>query len=185
MFIAVDLSSSVRARAEDLIRRLQEVGAGVRWIDTPRMHITLKFLGDVEDGDVMTVCGAVKEIAAGTAPFAIHCGGAGAFPDIDRPRTLWLGVKEGGDELAELHERIDVRMHEIGYAREPRRYHPHLTIGRVARGAGDLSELSERVSKYSEIDGGLASIDELVVYASYLERRGPTYDAMSRCSLLG
>src|SRR5262245_14607697 len=101
-FIAVELAGSVLAKAAQLIKELQAAGADVSWVKAPQMHLTLKFLGDVADTETPDICRVVADAARRFEPFEIVCRGAGAFPDVRQPRTIWLGFSQGVEELTEL-----------------------------------------------------------------------------------
>ena len=184
-FVAVELSSGVRSRAASLIERLRVAGAKVTWTAPHNMHLTLKFLGDVPDVDSPGVCQAVDEAVSGVASFEIMCRGAGAFPDTRRPRTLWLGVDSGLDELVALHAKIDAALAPLGFARERRRFQPHLTIGRVRESGPKVEELCRLVEKHADFEADLSVVDEVTVMASFLERTGPKYEALGRTELRG
>ncbi|HEX5106110.1 MAG TPA: RNA 2',3'-cyclic phosphodiesterase [Pirellulaceae bacterium] len=184
-FIAVELGPGVIKRAGDLIDKLRVADAQVGWVKPQHMHLTLKFLGDVSDTETPDICRVVAQAAGQIEPFEIICRGAGAFPDIQRPKTLWIGITDGAEELKALQAAIeDALKTELGYPKEPRGFHPHLTIGRVkhasAMGRGDLEHLLE---KHRDFDADLAVIDEVVTFASFLERKGPTHEAMGRAEL--
>lgn len=182
-FIAVDVAEEVRQQAGQLIETLRRVDDTVKWVDPQNMHLTLKFLGDVPQGEVTAVCQAVAEAVADQGPFAMLLKGAGAFPSIARPRTVWLGVVQGREELCSLQVAIDRALKKLGYPKETRRFEPHLTIGRIRRGGPALAELSQRLREQQAYEAGETSVGEVVVYASYLDRTGPTYQAMSRAAL--
>jgi RNA 2',3'-cyclic 3'-phosphodiesterase len=186
-FIAVELSPRVIARAGDLIDKLRVAPAEINWVRPQQMHLTLKFLGDIPDTETPDVCRVVDQVAAGFEPFEITCRGAGAFPNLRDPRTLWIGIEDGADELKRLQAEIDTAMKtKLGYAKEQRGFHPHLTIGRVKRelpgGRGELAKLLEENARF---DADLAIIDEVVTFASFLGRQGPTHDALGRAELRG
>ncbi|MCU0879638.1 MAG: RNA 2',3'-cyclic phosphodiesterase [Pirellulaceae bacterium] len=115
-FIAVELSSSVTARAGELIHRLRVAAAQVNWVRTQQMHLTLKFLGDVPDVDTPDICRVTSEVAAQFEPFEITFRGAGAFPTAEHPRTIWIGIEDGRDELIALHAALETALHrELGF----------------------------------------------------------------------
>ena len=186
-FIAVELAPSVQGRAAQLIKELQKSGAEVNWVKAPQMHLTLKFLGDVPDTETPDICRVVEKVASQFEPFEVVCRGAGAFPDIHNPKTLWLGFSQGAEELAKLQAEIeDALKKEMGFGREQRRFHPHLTLGRVKRCDDDARErLSQLLSQHAQYDADLAVIDEVVVFASFLGRGGPTHEALGRAELSG
>src|SRR5688572_5973364 len=117
-FIAVEMSPTVIGRAQQLIRELQTSGAEVNWVKPAQMHLTLKFLGDVPDTETPDICRVVAAAAKTVEPFEVLCRGAGAFPDIDNPKTIWLGFTQGTEELIELQTAIeDALKKEMGYGR--------------------------------------------------------------------
>lgn len=186
-FIAVEMSPSVIGRVGDLIDKLRIAPAEVNWVRPQQMHLTLKFLGDVPDTETPDVCRVVNEVAAEFEPFEVTCRGTGAFPNLRDPRTLWIAIEDGADELKRLAALLDDRLSsELGYARESRAFHPHLTVGRVKRELpGGDGELAKLLQKHEHFDADLVVVDELVTFASFLSRQGPTHDALGRSPLGG
>lgn len=182
-FIAVEVGEQVRRRAADLIDRLRVSGAPVKWASAPNLHITLKFLGNVSADEISDLCRTIESIVEGVPPFSIHCRGAGAFPNVDRPRVVWLGIDQGGDELVALHKRIDNAMSEMGFRPEVREFHPHITLGRIRRGDPTLEQLSELIRKNADFDGGSFDVHDVCVFSSSLKRQGPEYTPLSRAEL--
>ncbi|HET6879050.1 MAG TPA: RNA 2',3'-cyclic phosphodiesterase [Pirellulales bacterium] len=183
-FIAVEMSSEVRSRARQLVNLLQGTGAKVTWVKPEAMHLTLKFLGEVELIDTPAVCEAVKTAVAELPPFEIVVSGAGAFPAADRPRTIWLGVSEGNGELVVLHDAVERALAKLGFRQENRRFRPHLTLGRV-RGDRDLRELGQLIVKHADFVGGVSSVDEVTVFSSELEAEGPLHEPLAVAPLNG
>lgn len=182
-FVAVEVSANVRARAGQLMARLGTAGAKVKWVEPHNLHLTLKFLGDVDARELPQVCTAVAEAVRTLPAFEIELVGAGAFPTATRPRTLWMGVGRGSEGLIEVHHRLEQELVPLGYRREGRRYRPHLTIGRVR---GDKAEsLAPIVAELESFPGGVSSVDEVIVFSSQLAKQGPTYEAMFQAPLEG
>src|SRR5262245_6993841 len=120
-FIAVEISPSVIARTGDLIDKLRVAPAEINWVRPQQMHLTLKFLGDIPDTETPDICRVVERVAASFEPFEITCRGAGAFPNVRDPRTLWIGIEDGAEELQRLQAQIDAALKsELGYAKEQR-----------------------------------------------------------------
>jgi 2'-5' RNA ligase len=184
-FVAVEISPAVRQRAESLIEKLRAAGADVKWVQPANLHVTLKFLGDVDAGEVHRVCQAVERAAGEAAPFEFEVRGAGAFPNANRPRTVWLGIAAGKQELIELAGRIEPALEKLGFRREARAYQPHLTIGRVRRGGPGVVELGRRIGEHADFEMGRTAVSEVVVFSSHLDRSGPTYEALARPPLGG
>jgi len=182
-FVAVEISSAVRDCAEELIGEFRSAAVDVKWVETHNLHLTLKFLGDVPSREIARVCEAVGQGAAEVEPFELEILGAGAFPNTKRPRTLWLGVGRGRQEMVALHDQVEKPLGELGFRPEHRRFHPHLTIGRVRRGGPGLAQLGRLLDEYAEFDIGRFKVAEVVVFSSQLDRAGPTYEALSRARL--
>lgn len=184
-FVAVEIGSKVRDGAAELIEKLRAAGADVKWVSLHNLHLTLKFLGDVDAREIHRVCQAVEKAVAGAARFEFEVRGAGAFPNANRPRTVWLGISAGQSELIDLNQRIEPPLEKLGFRREARRYEPHLTIGRVRRGGPGVAELGQLIREQAEAEVGRAAVAEVIVFSSQLDRSGPTYEALARAPLGG
>jgi len=186
-FIAVEMPPRVKKRVGDLIDKLRVAAAEVNWVRPEHMHLTLKFLGDVPDTETPDICRVVREVANQFESFEIICRGAGAFPNSREPRTLWIGIEDGVDELKRLQAAIDEAFQsQLGFGKEQRGFHPHLTIGRVKREApGSRGELASLLEQHAHFDADLAVIDEVVTFASFLDRKGPTHEVLDHAELGG
>lgn len=184
-FIAVELGSSVTSRAAQLINRLQVSDVKATWVKPQNMHLTLKFLGDVPDHEIPEICKLVQQAVSDIPSFELVFRGCGAFPTIENPRTVWLGVDEGGEEIGLVHEAIDIALKKLRFPRETRRFQPHLTLGRIRDSGPGVAELSRLIAENADFDGDLSIVDEVVTFASFLERNGPQHDAMGRAELQG
>lgn len=184
-FIAVEADPAIRGAAQSLIHRLQASGGEVKWVAPENLHLTLKFLGDVAANDVAQVCAAVREAVAAIEPFELEMRGAGAFPNVRRPQTIWLGAEEGSDRMVKLAGRIDKFLEKLGYPRESRPYRAHLTLGRLRREAKAPPELGQTLQQFAEFEAGRMPVEEAVVFSSTLKPGGPVYEAMDRAALGG
>lgn len=182
-FIAVGLDKSVHARAVSLQEHLAATGAEVKWVEPENLHVTLLFLGEVVDRDVPAVCRAVTEACAPLTPFRMTVQGAGCFGNPRRPRTLWVGVGEGTQEMVALHDALEPPLLELGcYRREDRPYTPHVTLGR-AKSARPNDDLAAALTKYAGWQCGEMPVREVLVMGSELTPKGPVYTVMSRGKL--
>lgn len=120
-FVGIATNSAVRERAFELIERLRRDGTEAKWTAAENLHLTLKFLGDVPEEQIPRVRRTVAEAASACKPFQLQFRGAGAFPDMRRPRTLWIGVAEGEAEVRCLQKLIDWALRKIRFPKEPRR----------------------------------------------------------------
>ena len=184
-FIAVELSGTVIARAQAAIKLLTTSGAEVSWVARPQMHLTLKFLGNVPEVETPDVCRVVAEAAAGIEPFEVVFKGLGAFPRVSEPRTIWLGIDQGQEELTELHAAIEGALQkEMGFGKEHRKFHPHLTLGRLRKESDPArEELSRLLQESANFDGDLTVVEEVVTFASFLGRQGPAHEPIGHASL--
>ena len=184
-FLAVALDKAVRDRAVVLQGTLARGGAEVKWVEPENLHITLLFLGEVADKEVPAVCKAVAAVAAGHAPFAMSVEGVRCFGPPRRPRTLWVGVGEGTQELVALHDALEPPLLELGcYRREARPFTPHLTLGRV-RGERGGDDLTKALARQAGWKGGSVPVRDVHVMSSELRPDGPEYTVLSRARLGG
>lgn len=182
-FIAVAIDDRTAARAAAIIERLRSAGADVNWVAPRNLHVTLKFLGDVRNELLPAVAEAVREAAQRVPPFSLELRGVGAFPQLDRPRTIWLGAGQGGDAMQRLAETVEQSLRPLGFAPEARGFTTHLTIGRVRRPSAALRSLSELMRRQSDQTVGIVSVEQVIVMASTLTPRGPIYEALARIPL--
>jgi 2'-5' RNA ligase len=184
-FIAVDTSPAVRRRAVDLQAKLRESQVNATWTDAENMHVTMQFLGDVDDTLIPEVCKRVASAAAPFVPFYIDFSQVGAFPAVDRPRTVWIGVDHGAQELVALQFAIQESLVEMRFPRERRTFKPHLTLARVREGGRRQSRLAELLAHYRDFKAESCDVSEVLIFASYLDRTGPSYQIMGRAPLDG
>jgi 2'-5' RNA ligase len=184
-FIAVDISEAIRTNTIALQESLAKTGAAVKWVEPESMHITLLFLGEVDDRELPAICRAVKDIAGREAPFSLRVAGVGAFPNARHPKILWAGITDGAEALRRLYDDLETKMLDLGcYRKEERGYTPHLTLGR-AKADRDGFTLAPELAKRNGWDGGSTMIEEVLVFSSVLERDGPVYTVLGRGELGG
>jgi 2'-5' RNA ligase len=182
-FIAIDPGKAIRDRLVALQENLAKTGADVKWVEADNLHLTLLFLGEVGQRELMPICRAVAAAAQTHAPFAMSIEHTGAFPNVRRPRTLWVGVGTGAAEVCTLHDALEEPLLDLGcYRREERNYTPHLTLGRV-RGDHAAAELTKALTKYAAWTAGETVMSEVHVMSSELKPSGPIYTVLSRAKL--
>ena len=184
-FVAVEAGPAVRQAALALIEQLRASPADVKWVDPENMHLTLKFLGDVDPRQIHRVCAAVKRAVAGAAPFELQIRGAGAFPNVDRPGTVWLGAGQGAQQVADLAGRLEEALEKLGFRPEARRFHAHLTLGRVRRGGPGVGELGQLIAQAADYGAGTMKVRKVTVFSSRLGPQGPTYESLGHATLAG
>ncbi len=182
-FIAVDVGKAIRDRAVALQESLTRSGTDVKWVEPENIHVTLLFLGEVDDREVLQVCRAVSDGCVGLSTFSLTVEGVGCFPNPRRPRTLWVGVGDGTQELCALHDALEPPLLDLGcYRREERKYTPHITIGRV-KSDRPTDKLAAALAKHAGWRGGETDVREVLVMSSQLTPQGPVYTVLSRAKL--
>jgi len=178
-FLAVELPESVRERLRSLQDRLQSVIRGVRWGRPDQIHLTIKFLGDVPDARLSAVCRVAELVASACPQCDITVGGTGCFPPRGPVRIIWAGLVDPPQTLFDCQRRCERDFMPLGYPPEERRFHPHLTLGRVNASPfpGDVRGAVGREAGFS---CETFTARELVVFESILSSAGPTYTAICR-----
>ncbi len=172
LFIAADIPEEIRCAIADF--RLQPDAAKIRWVDIRNMHLTLRFLGDTEEGRLDGICNALRNVEF--SPFRCSVSGFGVFPDMHRPRVIWAGIIPK-DDVISLHKKIDDALEGLGFHKE--RFTPHVTMGRVKLVSDpillerQLRELKgKHFSRAFEVDG-------FKLKKSMLTPEGPIYEDVS------
>jgi len=186
LFVGVELDDRVRTAAAEIADSLKrDLGRSVeaRWIDSPNLHITLWFLGEVEESKVEAVSRALATPFCETA-FDLEINGAGAFPPRGAPRVLWLGITNGGGALRRLNAELATRLPALGFEPERRAYSAHLTIARVkdVPRRGSYQEIRDAI-RNERARVGRCRIDAVTLFRSRLSPKGASYEAVLRVPL--
>ena len=184
LFVAVNLPAEARESAARAVSPLVKAALPVKWTGGDGIHITLKFLGEVDEALAGPIGAALTAAVAGVKPFELALGGFGAFPDLSRPRVLWFGV-ERHPALELLANYVEKAVGPFGFSPELRPFQPHLTMGRAKREARpaafrSLGDLAREVSWEAVIS--VASVD---LMQSTLGSAGASYRVVSRAALGG
>jgi RNA 2',3'-cyclic 3'-phosphodiesterase len=176
-FIAVRLSDEIEAALTEFVDTLRTPRDGVRWVRRQNLHVTLKFLGPAVDSQMIPpLADALHALAAATAPLELRARGVGGFPELARPRVIWVGLESA--ELAALCAQIDEAAGRCGFERETRPFAGHLTIGRV-RDWRSYRAVRARLEAARERDFGASRIDSMTLYRSTLAQNGSIYDPLA------
>jgi len=130
-FIAAEIPEEIQQILSDAQDKLRSAAACVKWVETRNIHITLKFLGEINEDQTETVCGVVYEALRGVDAFRVSLSGLGAFPGRGHPRVIWAGIDKGAGELRAIAERLRKMPEGCGKAAEERPFSAHITLGRV------------------------------------------------------
>lgn len=179
-FIAIEISDSVREKIAALQENLKKAGERISWTKPGNIHLTLKFLGDVEENQIEAIADAVNRSAKGIRSFSYQVRNLGAFPNIRRARVLWVGVENKTDELTELANRLEDELSKIGFKKEKHKFKPHLTIGRVKSRLGE-----QFIKRFEKLDfsENEVRVEEINVIKSDLKPTGAIYTPLKKIML--
>ncbi|MCD5390965.1 RNA 2',3'-cyclic phosphodiesterase [candidate division NPL-UPA2 bacterium] len=176
-FIAVRLDSEIRSKLASVQDELKKCKADVKWVKAENIHITLKFLGYILESQLKDIFKAADESIEGTSPFTLSFSGLGVFPKLQNPRVVWMGVKEGKEELVRISRNLEEILNRCGFEKEERPFHPHLTLGRV-KSPRNRDSLIKAIESEKDRSAGSMQVEELVVMQSLLKPGGAEYSAL-------
>jgi len=184
-FIAIDIPEEIRAELGSLEKELAgqvDVRQGdVKWVRPEEMHLTLKFLGEVPDNEIVAVCNIVKEVAGRHRAFDLPLRRGGSFGGRSA-RVLWLGAGLDCPELLELQHDLEDELAEAGWPKEGRQFSGHLTLCRI-RNSQAGEKLGRLIARYEDYDLGLVRADSITVFESQLTPQGPIYTPLGNYRL--
>jgi len=180
-FIAVSISEEARKAVAQMIVSLQEFGSGIRWVKPENLHLTLKFLGDIEEENLPKLEEAMNSSTEMIKPFKYELVNVGCFPNYKRPRVLWIGVEDSEDRLLLLHQNIESEFTKQDFPKESRKFTPHLTIARVK----DFRKCESVISKFSDYNFGSHKnvVEEVLLMKSNLYPSGAKYTKLIQIKL--
>ena len=183
-FLAIELPDALRPGLAQVQGELKRSRADVRWVAVPNIHLTLKFFGNVPDDEIDTLALAAREAAATATPLQLQVTSAGAFPSLNAPRVVWLGL--GGDllPLTQLFYRLEKAFAALGYPPEGRAFNPHLTLGRV-KSPANREKLAGMLKKLPPLDWPPFEVKELILFQSVLSPQGSKYTPLRVIKLGG
>jgi len=175
-FIAVDI---VHPKIAEVIREISGTGAAIKFVEPENTHITLKFLGGIDEAMVEKLGGKIKDVCSTQEALTAQLCGVGVFPSLNYMRVLWIGFICPG--LVVLQRRLDCALVEFGFKRE-KNFKAHLTIGRVKTGK-NKSTLASCIEQLKNLEIGTVVVDSVKLKSSVLMPKGPTYSDMMVASL--
>ncbi len=185
LFLAIDVPAPQQDAIEQLQSQFTLPAEEVRWVASEENghHLTLHFLGDVPELEMVAICRNLQKVTTKIPKFTMALEGVGGFPNLRRPKVLWVGVGEGTTELTQLHQVTGDALEEQGrYRREERAYTPHITLGRLNSDV-DEEAWGKEIQKLADWQGGSFTVKEVLVMSSELRRDGPIYTVMGRAKL--
>lgn len=173
-FIAVELPAEIRQTLAELSRRLRASRTRASWVSSENLHITLRFLGDVEDGLLNRLGEGLAESYGGQAAFRLRIEGAGAFPNPRRPRVLWAAISEPHDALRSVQAIAEDSARAIGLEPDTKTFSPHITLARIRTQKG-IEGLRALVEQEAQFYGGEFLVEAVSLFSSRLTDAGAVY----------
>jgi 2'-5' RNA ligase len=183
LFVAIEIPEPLRKAMAGLIEELRPVSAGVRWEPEEKLHVTLKFLGNTRQERLGEIMQAIEKIARRTPPFDARYAMLGTFPPKGRPRIIWVGMKEGAEEMKALAASVDAAMSGLGFDPEEHAFHPHVTIGRV-KGNPNIPLLLRRMESIT-FECQPTRVTHIALVRSELKPSGSVYTTLKCFPLAG
>ncbi len=182
LFVALNLPEEERHKLHRATGLLRAAGLPVRWVAEDALHLTLQFLGDVHEAQLEDISEALESVSERHQALTLELRGIGGFPNLRRPRVLWVGI-EAQPEVLAVQRDVSEALLALRFTPESRPYAPHLTIGRVQEGAraaafAGLDALAGRLGYHASV--AVPSVD---LMRSHLQRSGARYERLLAATL--
>jgi len=181
-FIAISLDTKIKSIIEKIHQDLSGLEASLRWVKPELAHITLKFLGSVPSNRLEQLHSAIRDGIAGSKIFSFSLSRIGAFPNLHRPNVVWLGIDEGAHNIKDLAERLEDALGRIGFKKEERPFHSHITIARIKE-ENRHTPLGGFIEKYHLSENHTQICSRVALVKSTLHPCGPKYDILETFNL--
>lgn len=183
-FLAMELTEPVRSALADVIRQLSGATRSAKWVKMDQMHLTLKFFADLSEMDLAPLGASLGPALQSLAPPELRARGLGTFGPRGLIRVVWCGLEGDLDGLGRAASAAETAAASLGYSREERPFHPHLTLGRLREPSREAA-LASAVENLGAFDAGPFVPDHLVLFRSTLTPRGPVYERLAAWPLGG
>ena len=181
-FIAIELPAAVISLLDNVQQELKVLRLKARWVRPQNIHLTLKFLGNIVSGEIEKIGRAMVDAAGDSAPFTLTIGGIGFFPDIKRPRVIWVGLDGAKPALFKLQRNLADRLAIAGFPKEKRSFKAHLTLGRI-RQAVNPNIVDQAIQGYSDLGDLKFTANRIILFKSDLKPTGAVYSHLKQVDL--
>jgi 2'-5' RNA ligase len=185
VFIAIDLDEQIRKALGNLQTELRGKvdirKSDAKWVNPENIHLTLKFLGEIKDEQVVEVCNITKDVASRHENFELDVGEVGHFGGRSA-RVLWVGTGQGCDNLIQLQQDLEQQLDSAGWPKETRKFSAHLTLCRIRNSKAGF-RLAQLAQEYKDFTLGTMTADSVTVYQSQLTPEGPIYTTLGNYEL--
>jgi 2'-5' RNA ligase len=184
-FIAIPLPKETKDLLSGLQNQLKSCGADVKWVQPQNIHLTLKFLGEINEEELNKISLILEEIANKISVLTVSIDSIGAFPRINSPRIIWTGLGQGDNEIKILAKELEERLNEIGIPKEEKPFSSHITLGRMRSGL----KIDKLISGLKELtlpqqtQGRKFPVQKIALFKSTLTPKGPVYEILKEANL--
>ncbi len=175
-FLAAEVPKHVRKKIDNFTQEERKKDLPIKWVSFENLHITLKFLGEIDEKKMEQIVPVIAEISKHHAPFKVRLEGLGCFPGPRNPRVLWVGVTEGAETLGRLACELEEGLSQFDFRKE-KRFHAHLTIGRIKK----FCKIDDILSKSIATD--TFGVEAITLFKSTLMSEGPLYEELKKFTL--
>lgn len=176
-FIAIEIPEPIQNQLVRIQGTLRKQIPKASWVKPGNIHLTLKFLGDVDPEDLESIGKAIEGVTSRHHSFSLHIGGVGAFPNLARPRVIWAGVKCGAERVSTLAQDINLALSNHGFSIDTKKFNPHLTIARLKEKI-DLKPYANQYRQYDRIHEAEMTVDTISLIQSQLHSKGAIYSTL-------
>lgn len=180
-FIALELTPEIQEQLAQIQNELKKSGADVKWVEPSGIHFTLKFLGNVSLKLVEEIKNTIEQSAKAHRRFELKIDRLGAFPKIEYPRVIWVGIEQGKDKISKLRQDLEERLVGLGFLPEKRPLHPHLTLGRV-RSPQNRAQL-KKLLESTTFPQKTMRAEKIALFKSTLTPQGAIYQPLHEAKL--
>jgi 2'-5' RNA ligase len=181
-FIAIEIPRNIIHKIRELQEGIKGYGFKIRWVRPENIHLTLKFLGDVEALRIGDIAEAASKTVKGYTPISLKAKGIGIFPGIKRPRVLWVGLTGQLESLMGLQKTLDENLKVLGFPGEKRFFKGHLTMGRI-KDKIDVKKFSDALMAFRSFETDEFTAGQIILYKSELKPSGAVYTKLASASL--
>jgi RNA 2',3'-cyclic 3'-phosphodiesterase len=180
-FVAIQIDPKTVENISAAVARLKTQMPGVRWVAQENIHLTLKFLGEVDEARVDPIARSLEDAIRPFPRFIINAKGLGVFPDLKRPRIVWVGLISR--RLSALASAVERAFESLGFEPEKRDFAPHLTIGRWRDSKGSKRSLVEAIENWKDYEFGQSVVEKAILFQSVLKPEGAVYQVLRAVAL--
>lgn len=184
-FIAIELPQEIKDFLGRIQNQLKTSGADVKWVNPENIHLTLKFLGEIDEKKMAKISEILNDIAENKNSFHIRISSLGAFPNMDFPRVIWVGIGQGDTETKAIAKELEQNLAQLGIPKEDKPFSCHITIGRT-RSTLNREKLVRSLKSAQDSAGKenlTLSVTNLALFKSTLTPKGPIYEVLHNASL--